>query len=184
MGLILLLSSPLLAFKDSLYLGLSSGVGGVSEVSESKKTLSAMSASSIGLKVGNDFNIDRAHLYHIRWEGFLDHRMHTVKDQYEKSDGWHVGASVLFGRKLDLFLNDAVMPFIKVGYGFSQASSLGEGSEVHYGTGIIIMNNHFEVSLGIDQERRAWDGWMIRTAYFEKSAEHNYHSYIMTSWRF
>ncbi len=189
--LLLFSLQSLYAFKDTFYLGLSQGSvksSGVNSRLEGSTgtNYKDITGSSSGLKFGPDFNLDRAHQLHLRWEMFLDRRNYNYHSgsAYESLDAWHAGVAAVIGHNIDILLNDDIVPFIKIGYAINDGEKLGQGSEAILGLGLLYMTKHFEIGVGVDYEGKAWEGLTINTNYYYDSRETAYNSYLMINYRF
>jgi hypothetical protein len=178
-----LFSTNLLAFKDAFYMGVSQGqtIGEstTKELSASEMTYD-LAGEITAIKMGSDFNIDRAHRFKGRWEFSLEERAYTYeKDGLKEELGGHqYSASFLWGYNVDFMLNDELVPFVKIGYGVSNTDTIGEAYHGIYGVGVYFITKHFEIGAGIDREGKKPGGVRLDEETLTDPVEESFTSYV------
>ena len=191
LSLLLLLTltmTNLFAFKDAFFMGFTQGnTTGTSENKIISKPTQEYDTdgSFTGIKLGADMNLDRAHQIKGRWEFAFENRNYTYDlDGVEtETPGRQFSVSFLWGRNIDILLNDELVPFVKMGYGVSTTDELGDAYHSVFGLGFFYTTKYLEIGAGIDREGKKFGGVRIDEETVSDPSEVNIATYMMLNFR-
>ena len=161
----LLLIVNLFAHRDAVIFGVGTfkGSGTSKENSRLSNTRDDydIKTNSVVYKIGTHFNIDRRHLYKGKWvfvyeKKNIEFEKNSKKEEY---GGYKTAMEYSWGRKLDVLLNDELIPFVKFGFGWGRQGHLDEFNEASYGVGVEFVAKYFELELGYNRKNREWGAW-------------------------
>lgn len=137
------------------------------------------------IRMGSDMNLDRAHQIKGRWEFAFEKREYTYDQNgvETKTPGRQFSISFLWGRNIDVMLNDELVPFVKLGYGVATTDELGDTYHSVYGAGFFFVTKYLEIGAGIDREGKKFGGVRLDEETITDPAEENIVTYMMLNIR-